>query len=284
MGLQAEDLLGKSPEDLWDAQAAARARGLFEAALAGEPADVVSRWPDDEGQCYRSCVFAMPGDGGDRLLGGLVFDVTEQQSAQQELERHAGRLHKSLEGAVQAMSSIVERRDPYTAGHERRVAELAEAIARHLGVSGEDLEGLRLAAGIHDIGKISVPAEILSKPGRLTEVEFAIIKAHSETGHDVLRTIAFEQPVAEIVLQHHERLDGSGYPQGLSGEGILREARIIAVADVYEAMTSHRPYRPGLPREAAVAELRDGAGTRYDQEVVAACLHVLDEGFVFTAA
>jgi PAS domain S-box-containing protein/putative nucleotidyltransferase with HDIG domain len=284
MGLQAEDLLGKSPEDLWDAQAAARARGLFEAALAGEPADVIQRWPDDEGQCYRSCVFAMPGDGGDRLLGGLVFDVTEQQSVQQELERHAGRLHKSLDGAVQAMSSIVERRDPYTAGHERRVAELAEAIARHLGVSGEDLEGLRLAAGIHDIGKISVPAEILSKPGRLTEVEFAIIKAHSETGHDVLRTIAFEQPVAEIVLQHHERLDGSGYPQGLSGEGILREARIIAVADVYEAMTSHRPYRPGLPREAAVAELRDGAGTRYDQEVVAACLHVLDEGFVFTAA
>jgi PAS domain S-box-containing protein/putative nucleotidyltransferase with HDIG domain len=282
-GQSVGDLLGKTPEDLWDAEAAARARKLFETALAGDPVDTIGKWPDEGGAYYRSCLFAMPGDGGDRLLGGLVFDVTEQQLAQQELERHADRLRRTLEGAVQAMSSIVERRDPYTAGHERRVAELATAVATSLGVSGEDLEGLRLAAGIHDIGKISVPAEILSKPGRLTDIEFAIIKAHPETGHDVLRTIAFEQPVAEIVLQHHERQDGSGYPRGLTGEDILLEARIIAVADVYEAMTSHRPYRPGLPQEAAVAELHDGAGGRYDEQVVEACLRVLDEGFVFAA-
>jgi PAS domain S-box-containing protein/putative nucleotidyltransferase with HDIG domain len=282
IGHPVEDYLGKAPEDLWDADAAARARRVFETALAGDAVDVIARWPDESGPYLRSHVFAMTGDGGDRLLGGLVFDVTEQQVAQQELERQAERLRRTAEGTVQAMSSIVERRDPYTAGHERRVAELAAATAMQLGFGAEDLEGLRLAAGIHDIGKISVPAEILSKPGRLNAIEFAIIKAHPETGYDVLRTIAFEQPVAEIVLQHHERMDGSGYPQGLSGDDILREARIIAVADVYEAMTSHRPYRPGLPRETAVAELQDGAGVRYDKEVVGACLRVLDEGFVFT--
>ena len=152
-----------------------------------------------------------------------------------------------------------------------------------MGMDGEELEGLRLAALIHDVGKISVPAEILSKPGRLSANEFELIKVHAQAGHDVLQSIAFDQPVAEMVLQHHERLDGSGYPQGLSGEGILPAARVIAVADVYEAMTSHRPYRPGLPQAAAVVELREGAGSRYDAEVVEACLRVLDEGFVFTA-
>jgi HD-GYP domain-containing protein (c-di-GMP phosphodiesterase class II) len=157
------------------------------------------------------------------------------------------------------------------------------AVALSMGMDGKQLEALRLAALIHDVGKISVPAEILSKPGRLNENEFELIKVHAQAGHDVLQSIAFDQPVAEMVLQHHERLDGSGYPQGLSGEGILPAARVIAVADVYEAMTSHRPYRPGLPQAAAVVELREGAGSRYDAEVVEACLRVLDEGFVFTA-
>ena len=157
------------------------------------------------------------------------------------------------------------------------------AIAKRMGMSGGELDGLRLAALIHDVGKISVPAEILSKPGRLTQNEFELIKVHAQAGHDVLQTVAFEQPVARMVLQHHERLDGSGYPDGLSGDDILPGARVMAVADVYEAMTSHRPYRPGLPKEAALAELRDGAGLRYDPLAVEACLQTLDEGFAFTA-
>jgi HD-GYP domain-containing protein (c-di-GMP phosphodiesterase class II) len=148
---------------------------------------------------------------------------------------------------------------------------------------GGEIDGLRLAALIHDVGKISVPAEILSKPGRLGQNEFELIKVHAQAGHDVLQSIVFERPVAEMVLQHHERLDGSGYPRGLRGEEILPEARVMAVADVYEAMTSHRPYRPGLPAEEAVAELRDGAGVRYDPQVVEACLQTLDDGFVFTS-
>ena len=133
------------------------------------------------------------------------------------------------------------------------------------------------------MGKISVPAEILSKPGRLTDTEFELIKVHAQAGHDVLQTIAFEQPVAQMVLQHHERLDGSGYPNGMRGDDILPAARVMAVADVYEAITSHRPYRPGLPQKAALAELREGAGLRYDAAAVGACLQALDEGFTFTA-
>ena len=283
LGRRESDLIGRAPEDLWEADVAAGARELCERALRGEVVDVTERWPDDESEYYRSLVFAVRGAGEAALLGGLMFDITEQHEAQEELERHAGRLRLTMEGAVLAMGNIVERRDPYTAGHERRVAELAVAIATRLGMSGGELDGLRLAALIHDVGKISVPAEILSKPGRLTENEFELIKVHAQAGHDVLQTIAFDQPVAGMVLQHHERLDGSGYPDGLRGDDILPGARVMAVADVYEAMISHRPYRPGLPTEAAVAELRDGAGVRYDPLAVEACLQTLDEGFAFTA-
>lgn len=284
LGRSEPELLGRTPEELWPPDVAANARALCARALDGEVVDLVERWTAGEGESdMHSLVFAVHEKGDETLLGGLMFDVTEQHEAQRQLERHAERLSRTMEGAVIAMGSVVERRDPYTAGHERRVAELAVAVAVSMGMDGEELEGLRLAALIHDVGKISVPAEILSKPGRLNENEFELIKVHAQAGHDVLQSIAFDQPVAEMVLQHHERLDGSGYPQGLSGEGILPAARVIAVADVYEAMTSHRPYRPGLPQAAAVVELREGAGSRFDAEVVEACLRVLDEGFVFTA-
>jgi PAS domain S-box-containing protein len=284
LGRQEKDLVGKAPEDLWGAEVAANARALCERAQRGEVVDVTERWPDDGSGYFRSLVFAVQGAGDAALLGGLMFDITEQHAAQEELERHAGRLRLTVEGAVLAMGNIVERRDPYTAGHERRVAELAVAIAARTGMSDGELDGLRLAALIHDVGKISVPAEILSKPGRLTDTEFELIKVHAQAGHDVLQTIAFEQPVAQMVLQHHERLDGSGYPNGMRGDDILPAARVMAVADVYEAMTSHRPYRPGLPQEAALAELREGAGLRYDAAAVGACLQALDEGFTFTSA
>jgi PAS domain S-box-containing protein/putative nucleotidyltransferase with HDIG domain len=285
VGRTEAELLGRTPEELWEPDVAANTRALCERALDGEIVDLVERWTlgSHESDAH-SLVFAVHEEGNDSLLGGLMFDVTEQHEAQRELERHAERLRRTMEGAVLAMGSVVERRDPYTAGHERRVAELAVAIAERMGMDAAEMDALRLAALIHDVGKISVPAEILSKPGRLNENEFALIKVHAQAGHDVLQSIAFDQPVAEMVLQHHERLDGSGYPQGLRGEEILPAARVIAVADVYEAMTSHRPYRPGLTQEAAVAELSEGAGSRYDPEAVEACLRVLDEGFVFTAS
>ena len=198
--------------------------------------------------------------------------------------RQAEQLRRTVEGAVLAMSHVVETRDPYTAGHERRVSELATAISAEMGMEGEELTALRLAGLIHDLGKVAVPAEILSKPGRLSTVEFDLIKQHAQTGFDILAAIDFGQPVAEMVLQHHERLDGSGYPRGLSGAEILPEARILAVADVVEAMSSHRPYRAALGMEAALAEIREHAGVRYDADVAAACYRVVEEqGFQFTS-
>jgi putative nucleotidyltransferase with HDIG domain len=184
---------------------------------------------------------------------------------------------------VQAMSHVVETRDPYTAGHERRVSELATAIGAEMGMDGEALEALRLAGLIHDIGKIAVPAEILAKPGRLSEVEFNLIKQHPASGFEILAAIDFGRPVAEMVYQHHERLDGSGYPRGLKGEDILPEARILAAADVLEAMSSHRPYRASLGMEPALAEIRAYAGVKYDAEVVAACVRLVEvQGFELT--
>lgn len=182
------------------------------------------------------------------------------------------RLQAELQGTVEAIGTLVAARDPYTAGHERRVAYIAERIGKELGLPAEQVEGLRVTGFIHDVGKIAVPAEILSKPGRLDEVEFALIKRHPRTGYEVLKTIDFHWPVAEAVLQHHERLDGSGYPQGLKGDSILLEARIIAVADVVETMATHRPYRPSLGMEAALLEIERGHGSLYDVRVVDACI------------
>jgi HD-GYP domain-containing protein (c-di-GMP phosphodiesterase class II) len=194
-----------------------------------------------------------------------------------------GRLREALTGTVAAMGALVEMRDPYTAGHERRCAELVVAIAHQLELDEDDVELLDLTARMHDIGQISVPAEILTRPGRLSQNEFTLIKAHPQVAHDILASIDFGRPVAEVILQHHERLDGSGYPRGLAGEGILLEARILAVADVVEAMSSHRPYRAALGVEAALAEISAGAGTLYDARVVAACEQVFRAGFSFAS-
>lgn len=187
--------------------------------------------------------------------------------------------------AVDLLSSATELRDPYTAGHQRRVADLACAIAQELGFSEDRVQGLRVAALVHDFGKsLAVPGEILSKPGRLTKEEMNLIRAHPEVGYEILRKIEFPWPVAETVRQHHERLDGSGYPQGLRGEGILLEARILAVADVVEAMASHRPYREALGLEKALAEIETGKGRLYDPRVVDGCLRLFrDRGFSWPA-
>lgn len=223
-----------------------------------------------------------------RLFGEIADDIAaalyrigleeEREQAERRLEEAFRQIRRSLEGVVGALSAVAERRDPYTAGHSRRVAKLACAIARELGLSEDRVEGLRVAALLHDIGKTSVPAEILAKPSRLTELEFGIIKAHPQAAWEILSGIEFPWPVAEVVLQHHERLDGSGYPRGLKGEEILLEARILAVADVVEAMSSHRPYRPARTLEEALREIERGKGVLYDPQVVEACLRLLSQG------
>ncbi len=190
-----------------------------------------------------------------QLMQDLERSLTEVRQAQEELQRTAEDLRRTLGATIQAMAFTVETRDPYTAGHQRRVASLARAIATEMGLSQEQIEGIRMAAAIHDIGKITVPAEILSKPGRLSDIEFGLIKMHPQAGYDILKTIAFPWPVAQMIFQHHERMDGSGYPQGLSDEEIILEARILAVADVVEAMASFRPYRPALGIDKALEEV-----------------------------
>jgi len=207
----------------------------------------------------------------------FVRDITVQKKAEEELRRSVDKLRKITGATIQAMAQTVEVRDPYTAGHQKRVADLARAIATRMGLSPERVDGIRMAGVIHDIGKISVPAEILSKPGLLTPIEFSLIKTHSQIGYDILKDIEFPWDIATMVLQHHERLDGSGYPQGVTGERILLEARILTVADVVEAMASHRPYRPSLGIDKALAEIKDKKGRFYDPEVVDACIQLFTE-------
>lgn len=213
---------------------------------------------------------------------GTVQDVTASNYAERALREQRQVLEQALEGTVHTASIAVELRDPYTAGHQRRVADLACAIAREMGLDEERIRGIRLGAQIHDIGKIGVPAEILSKPTRLTPIELQIVQRHAEMGFDILKEVKFPWPVAEIAHQHHERMDGSGYPQGLKGEQIQLEARIVAVADVVESMASHRPYRAALGIEAALDEIVAGRGTHYDEQVVDACQQVLAAGFEFS--
>jgi len=200
------------------------------------------------------------------------------------LNREATALHSALEqsalGAVRAIAATIEKRDPYTSGHQENVAAISVAIAERLGWGRERVEGLRLGAMIHDIGKIYIPSEILNRPGRLTDSEFEIVKSHPQVGYDILANTEFPWPIKEMVVQHHERLDGSGYPKGLMDGEIIDEAKVIAVADVVDAITSHRPYRPGLGVDAALAEIEQGRGALYDTMVADACLRLIrDEGF-----
>jgi response regulator RpfG family c-di-GMP phosphodiesterase len=188
------------------------------------------------------------------------------------------KLRQALDGIIHAMALTVETRDPYTAGHQQRVTELALAIAKQYGLSEGKMEGLRMAGMIHDLGKIAIPAEILSKPGRLTEMEFNLLKAHPQAGYNILKEIEFPWPVAQMVLQHHERINGSGYPGGLSGKDILPEARILAVADVVEAMSSHRPYRPALGIDKALEEISKNKNISYDPKAVEACIKLFSYG------
>ncbi|MFO8049344.1 MAG: response regulator [Desulfosudaceae bacterium] len=193
-----------------------------------------------------------------------------------ELASSNKQLKQTMRGIIKAMATTLEFRDPYTVGHQQRVADLTAAIGRKLGLDEDRLEALHIASMVHDIGKISVPAEILNKPGALTSIEFSLIKTHAETGHKILKEINFPWPIAEMVHQHHERIDGSGYPRGLKEEELTLEARIITVADVVEAMASDRPYRPALSIETALGEIKANRGRYYSAGVVDACLAVFE--------
>jgi PAS domain S-box-containing protein/putative nucleotidyltransferase with HDIG domain len=219
---------------------------------------------------------------GERATLGSFIDIHERRQIESEVKESYKKLQRTVEGAIEAIATIAETRDPYTAGHQRRVAQLASTIAREMKLSEEQVSKIRIAGLLHDIGKVAVPSELLSKPGELTDIEFDLIKTHPQLGKEILKTMELPWVICPIVLQHHERMDGSGYPRGLTGEEISLEARILAVADVVEAMSSHRPYRPSLGLEAALEEISKNKGKLYDAEVVDVCLALFREkGFKY---
>ena len=217
------------------------------------------------------------GDKG--ILGGvaIIEDVTNHKRAEEDLKKSLEQLRRAMQATIQALSQIVETKDPYTSGHQKRTTNLARAIATEMHLSSDQIEGIRVAGAIHDIGKLSVPAEILSKPSKLAAAEYSLIKEHARQGYEILKDVESPWPLAEIVHQHHERMDGSGYPRGLQGEEILIEARILAVADVVEAMASYRPYRPALGIDKALEEIEKNKGVLYDILAADACLRLFKE-------
>ena len=212
--------------------------------------------------------------GEEKLIFCVCRDITQRKIAQAELQETLNDLRQAIGATIEVLVRATEIRDPYTAGHQKRVADLARAIATEMGLSANQIQGLRMAASIHDIGKISIPSEILTKPSRLTDLEYSIVKEHPRYGMEILKDVSSPWPLADIVFQHHEKMDGSGYPQGLKGDQILLEARILCVADVVEAMASHRPYRPALGIKAALGEIEKQKGTLFDTQVVEACLNL----------
>jgi PAS domain S-box-containing protein len=227
--------------------------------------------------CLRSAIARRDDAGRLVALQTVIRDITERKQRDREREESVARLEKAMRATVEAMSAAVEMRDPYTAGHQRRVTAVARALALELGIEGDSLEALTLGSQLHDLGKLHIPAEILSKPRALTPSELMLVREHVQSSYDLLKGIDFPWPVADIAYQHHERLDGSGYPRGLKGDQMLPEARILAVADVFEAMSSHRPYRPALGSEAAISELLAHRGTLYDADAVDACVRLVRE-------
>jgi PAS domain S-box-containing protein/putative nucleotidyltransferase with HDIG domain len=283
LGLSKGELLDKTVFDVWPAELAKRFDASDRELLAHpeRPIEDGVELPLPDGTLVNIVTHkAVFSDIAGRTGGivGVNLDVTDIREAEVRLAASAAKLKLTLEGAVTALGATTEMRDPYTSGHQRRVAEIACAIAFRLGWDEDRLESLRVAAVLHDIGKILVPAEILSKPARLNNAEMALIREHAGAGADIVGPIGFDLEVAETIRQHHERLDGSGYPAKLRGGEILPGARILAIADVVEAMISHRPYRPALRIEAAMAEIEDGAGSRYDAAACDAAISLFRDG------
>ena len=273
-GAREADIAGKTDYDFVNRELADSFRDHDNKAMAAEKTTSNEEWitfADDGHRAFLDTIKTPMYDTQGTLIGvlGIGRDITDRRSVE--------RIRKALAATVQAIAVIVEARDPYTAGHQRRVADLARSIATEMNLPDDQIDGIRVAATIHDLGKISIPAEILSKPTKLKKTEFDLIKEHSQSGYDILKDIDFPWPIAKIVLEHHERMNGSGYPNGLTGDNILLESRIIAIADVVEAMASHRPYRPGLGIEVALEEIEKNKGIFYDDAVADACLKLFRE-------
>ncbi len=233
--------------------------------------EVIKR--DSKGKLFPMLLTGTPFKSSTGEITGMIESFKDISM----LKNSENRLRKVFSGTIHSIAEVVETRDPYTAGHQQRVAHIAEKITREMGLPKSVQETVYISSLIHDIGKIYVPLEFLTKPGKLSDIEFEVIKSHAEKGYEILKPIPFEQPVATIVRQHHERIDGSGYPDALEGEMILLEARIIGVADVVEAISSHRPYRPSLGLDTAMDEIRKNKGIKYDNKVVDACLKIINE-------
>ena len=282
-GFSAQEMLGRQPYDLIvPREVKPQVESIWSRLLQGdESAHSVNENTTHDGRtilCQWTNTPLKEPDG--RTIGvlSMVEDITDRRRAEAALQESVGNLRRTLGTTITTMAKIVETKDPYTAGHQQKVAELAELIARELGLSPDRVQGLHMAAMIHDIGKIYIPAEILSKPGQLTRIELDMIRTHPNFGAEVLKTIPFPWPIADMILQHHERLDGSGYPQGLKGDAIMLESRILMVADVVEAMATHRPYRAARGLVQALQEIQDFRGRYYDPDVVDACLTVIRQG------
>jgi len=280
------NLIGKTTEELFPKEQAEKMRkDDREVIISGKPKrNIIQPYTTPDGIRWLITDKIPYRDKEGKVTGviGLSKDITVQRKAEQKLQQSYQRLKKTMDAAIDTMSKIIEAKDPYTSGHQHRVCQLVVPLAQELGLPEDKIEGIRIASLIHDIGKIGLPTEILSKPNKLTDIEFSLIKGHSQIGYDILKSIDFPYSVAKIILQHHERLNGSGYPQGLKGEDILLEARIIGLADVVEAISSFRPYRPALGIDKALEEITQNKGILYDPEVVDACLRLFKEkGFKF---
>ena len=285
LGFQPEELIGKHLMDIIAIKEMERTKRIFNKLIESRKPfngfETVCQARDGRVLVIEKNGVPVFDDSGEfQGYRGIARDISERKNALEALKKSRDELRTSLEETVKSLALAAEKRDPYTAGHQMRVDMLACAIAREMGLPEEKIEGLHFAALLHDIGKISLPSEYLAKPARLSAQERAIIKCHTEVGYDILKNIPFPWPVAQIVYQHHEHLDGSGYPQGLTGKDLLLEAKILTVADVVEAMSSHRPYRPSLGLETALDEIRTGRGILYDAESVDACLRLIAENKV----
>jgi PAS domain S-box-containing protein/putative nucleotidyltransferase with HDIG domain len=282
LGYSRDDLLGKNDFDFFPKEQADFFTEKDRIVLRGKevvdiPEEPIQSLQKGKRILHTKKVPILNANGEPEYLLGISEDITERKKVEDALQQTLASLKKAVSITIQVMVSAVEARDPYTSGHQTRVADLACAIAREMKLSRDQIEAIRLAASIHDIGKLSLPAEILSKPTKLTEIEFSLIKEHSKIGYEILKNVESPWRLAEIVYQHHERINGSGYPRKLKGDDILMEARIIAVSDVVEAMASHRPYRPGLGVDAALKEIENNRGISYDLEATDACLRLFRE-------
>jgi PAS domain S-box-containing protein len=276
----AEELTGTEPLLLVAEQDRAMVAERIRSRLCGESESVSYTFTavrKDGSQIEVGVHGTLASHGGRPAIIGLIQDVSEKKRADEQIQRHVKEIEGAFMSTIEVATSLVDLRDPYTAGHEKRVGQIAAAIGAEMALDEHVIEGLKIAGYIHDIGKIIVPAEILSKPGKLSAAEFELIKGHSKAGYDILKSVNFPWPLGDVAYQHHERLDGSGYPRGLKSDEILLEARITAVADVIEAISSHRPYRPSIGLEGALREIERGRGTAYDAQVVDACLRLFRE-------